>query len=203
MYVLIFNCGSSSIKFQLIQSTNYSVIAKGILERIGLDKSKLTFKTNNHTYEIKNNIHNHEAGAELIFTALTNKEYAVLSDLNEITVVGHRVVHGGEKYSGAMLINNDVEKEITACSQLAPLHNPANLTGIKACKNLLKGIPQVAVFDTAFHQSIPDFAYRYAIPEEYYREMKIRKYGFHGTSHKYVFERACQILKKNMIQSMP
>ncbi|MCG8568624.1 MAG: acetate kinase [Spirochaetes bacterium] len=196
MYVLVFNCGSSSIKYQLIDINTKEAKCRGLLERIGLTGSKLTHRLGEDKHIIEKDIDNHDMGAKVIFDTVTDAKMGAISDLGEIRVVGHRVVHGGENYSQAVLINGDVEKTIEDCFDLAPLHNPANLMGIQACKKLLGDIPQVAVFDTAFHQTMPKHAYLYAIPYDYYTKHKIRRYGFHGTSHKYVSERAAEILGK-------
>ena len=179
MKVLVINCGSSSIKYKLYNSKKNTVLAKGLIEKIG---------------EKGSNVKNHRQGIKTIISEILKKR--VIAGLEEIAVVGHRVVHGGETFKEPQVVNAAVLKKIKECSQLAPLHNPANLAGIVSCQNLLPDTPQVAVFDTAFHQSIPPYAYMYAIPREYYKRYKVRKYGFHGSSHQFVAKRAGEILKK-------
>lgn len=196
MKVLVVNCGSSSIKYQLIDMENENLMAKGYLEKIGLPDSFLTHSVNGEKHRIEQVIHNHEEGIQLVLDQLTHSEYGVISNLSEIGAVGHRVVHGGEKFSSSVLIKEDVVEAMRECIPLAPLHNPAGITGIEACQKVLPGIPMVAVFDTAFHQTIPEKAYLYAIPYEYYEKYGIRKYGFHGTSHRFVSKRVAQILNK-------
>jgi acetate kinase len=196
MKVLVLNCGSSSIKYQLFNmNTDADVLAKGLLERVGMDNSILTHqskgKDKNKTVQP---IKDHTAGINLILETLMNPKYGVLNDKHEIDVVGHRVVHGGEKFSGSVLITQDVIDNMEACSDLAPLHNPANLKGIYAMQKLLPDIPQCGVFDTAFHQTMQEHVYLYGIPYELYEKHKIRRYGFHGTSHGYVAGKACNIL---------
>ncbi len=198
MKVLVINAGSSSIKYQLIDMTDESLLAKGQCDRIGIDGGN--FKQKNCKgveYKIDVDIPDHAAGIKLVVDALTDKEHGVISSMSEIGAVGHRVVHGGDKFSGSVRITDEVVKAIDECSSLSPLHNPANITGIKACENIMgKDVPQVVVFDTSFHQSMPDFAYMYAIPYEYYEKYKLRRYGFHGTSHRYVTMRAAEMLGK-------
>ena len=197
MKVLVINAGSSSIKYQLIDMTNETLLAKGQCDRIGIDGGN--FKQSNHkgdTYKVDVQIANHGEGIKLIVDALTDKEHGVIESMSEINAVGHRVVHGGEKFSGSILINDEVIEAIKECSLLSPLHNPANLTGIKACTEIMGDIPQVGVFDTSFHATMPDYSYLYAIPYEYYEKYKLRKYGFHGTSHRYVTARAAAMLGK-------
>lgn len=196
MKILVINSGSSSIKYQVFSMPEAKCIAKGLLERIGEGESNLKHTVGDKKTEIKKTIKNHNDGMTLIFSMLTDKEYGVLKDINEISAVGHRVVHGGEKFTGSVKIDENVEKQIEAYFELSPLHNPPNLTGIDACKKILKNTPMVACFDTGFHQTIPEHAYLYALPYEYYEKYKVRRYGFHGTSHKYVYTKACEILAK-------
>lgn len=194
MIVLVINCGSSSIKYQLYDMPEKKVLAKGIVERIGLEKGLLTHKVGETKHTFEKVIGDHRVGMKLILDTLINPEHGVIKDILEIKAVGHRVVHGGERYSGSVLINEDVIGGIEEVSALAPLHNPANLTGIRAAASALPGVPMVAVFDTAFHQSIPEHAYLYPLPYELYKKYKIRKYGFHGTSHHYVTRRTANLL---------
>ncbi|MCP2240368.1 acetate/propionate family kinase [Thermoanaerobacterium thermosaccharolyticum] len=196
MKILVINCGSSSLKYQLIESDDGSVLAKGLAERIGINDSLLTHNANGEKIKIKKEMKDHKDAIKLVLDALVNSDYGVIKDMSEIDAVGHRVVHGGEAFTSSVLITDDVLKTITDCVELAPLHNPANIEGIKACKQIMPDVPMVAVFDTAFHQTMPDYAYLYPIPYEYYVKYKIRKYGFHGTSHKYVSQRAAEILNK-------
>lgn len=197
MKVLVINCGSSSLKYQLIETDNSDVLAKGLAERIGINGSLLTHQAKGKDkVKINKDMRDHKDAIKMVLDALVNKEYGVIKDMSEIEAVGHRVVHGGEVFSGSVLINEDVMKAINDCIELAPLHNPANIEGIKACRNIMPSVPMVAVFDTAFHQTIPDYAYLYPIPFEYYVKYRIRRYGFHGTSHKYVSRRAADILGK-------
>lgn len=196
MKILVVNCGSSSLKYQLIDMETENVMAKGYLEKIGLPDSFLTHTVNGEKHRIEKKIDNHEEGMELVISQLLDKEYGVIADLKEIDAVGHRVVHGGEKFSSSVLITDEVVETIKECIPLAPLHNPAGITGIEACKKALPGVPMVGVFDTAFHQTLPKKAYMYAIPYEYYDKYKIRKYGFHGTSHKFVSKRVAEVMNK-------
>ena len=196
MKVLVVNCGSSSIKYQLIDMENEEVMAKGYLEKIGLPDSFLTHKVGGEKYKIEQVISNHEEGIKLVLAQLTHPEYGVIKDLSEIDAVGHRVVHGGEKFSSSVLINNDVIEAMKECIPLAPLHNPAGITGIEACQKVLPNVPMVAVFDTAFHQTLPKMAYLYALPYEYYEKYGVRKYGFHGTSHRFVAKRVAELINK-------
>lgn len=200
MIVLVLNCGSSSIKYKVFEMVNNSeVIAKGIVERIGIVDSILTHKpTGKEPYKIVVDIPDHTIGINLVIDALTDPEHGVLSDISEIKAVGHRVAHGGENFTESVLINDEVKRDIEACIELAPLHNPANLKGILSVEKLIPGIPQVAVFDTSFHQTMPDYSYMYAIPYEYYEKYRIRKYGFHGTSHKFVANKAANLIGKDM-----
>jgi acetate kinase len=196
MIVLVLNCGSSSIKYQVIDMGNDSkLLAKGIVERVGLADGILTHKPEGkEKYEVFEPIPDHNVGINLILDTLVDKEHGVISSINDIVAVGHRVAHGGEFFTESSLINERVKSEIEKCIELAPLHNPANLKGILSMEKLLPGVPQVAVFDTSFHQTMPNFSYLYAIPYEYYEKYKIRRYGFHGTSHKFVAQKACRIL---------
>jgi acetate kinase len=191
MKVLVINCGSSSLKYQLIDSVSEDALAVGICERIGID-GKLTQKVNGQKTILQNELPNHEVAIKNVIEALTNPEYGVIKSLEEINAVGHRVVHGGEKFASSVIITDEILTEIEACNDLAPLHNPANVTGIKACKNLMPNIPMVAVFDTAFHQTMPKKAFLYGLPYEFYDKYKVRRYGFHGTSHSFVSKRACE-----------
>lgn len=191
MNVLVLNCGSSSLKYQLIDMNTKSVLAKGICEKIGIEGSSLTHKpTGKDNLVVTEPMPDHKAAVKFVMNALLDAKYGVISNMNEIQAVGHRVLHGGKYYSGSIIINDDVKRVIRECFDLGPLHNPANLIGIEACETLMGNIPQVAVFDTAFHQTMPVKAYLYALPYEYYEKYAIRKYGFHGTSHWYVSGRA-------------
>ena len=196
MKVLVLNCGSSSLKYQLINMENEEVMAKGYLEKIGLPDSFLTHTVNGEKHKIEEKVNNHEEGIKLVVDQLLDNEYGVIKDLKEIDAVGHRVVHGGEKFSGSVLITDDVIAAMKECIPLAPLHNPAGITGIEACQKALPGVPMVGVFDTAFHQTLPEKAYMYAIPYEYYEKYGIRKYCFHGTSHKFVSQRVAEVMNK-------
>jgi acetate kinase len=199
MIILVLNCGSSSIKYQVFDFTNgCDMKAKGLLERIGLSDGLFTHKpTGKDQYKITAEIPDHVIGIDMVIKALTDPVHGIIKNINEIMAVGHRVVQGGEKFQQSVLIDEDVKKAIETYCELAPLHNPANLKGILSVEKILPGIPQVAVFDTSFHQSMPDYAYMYAIPYEYYEKYKIRKYGYHGTSHKFVAQKACKILGKD------
>ncbi|MBE6681224.1 MAG: acetate kinase [Ruminococcaceae bacterium] len=198
MKVLVINAGSSSIKYQLIDMTNEALLAKGQCDRIGIDGGNFKQKNADGTeYKVEVDIPDHAAGIKLVVDALTDKDHGVIDSMSEIGAVGHRVVHGGEKFSGSVVITEDVIEAVKECSVLSPLHNPANLTGIRACQEIMgMDVPQVGVFDTSFHQTMPDFAYMYAIPYEYYEKYKLRRYGFHGTSHRYVTARAAAMLGK-------
>lgn len=195
MKVLVLNCGSSSIKYKLFDMQTNEVLAQGGIEKIGLDDSflKLTLPDDQKVV-IKKDIPGHQVGVELILSVLTSKEYGCIESLSAIEAVGHRVVHGGEKFNESVLITDEVIHKVEECIDLAPLHNPSNLIGIRAVEKLMPNIPQVAVFDTAFHQSMPPKAYIYGLPYNYYLDYGIRRYGFHGTSHRYVSKRACEIL---------
>lgn len=198
MKVLVINCGSSSLKYQLFNMENEEVLAKGLVERIGIEGSRLKAegKGNKAVYEVE--MKDHKDALEQVLKALVNDEVGAVSSLNEISAVGHRVVHAGEKYSDSVRVDDEVIKILEECIELAPLHNPPNITGIKAIQELLPGVPNVAVFDTAFHQTMPKAEYLYALPYEFYEEDKVRRYGFHGTSHKYVSERAAAMLGKDI-----
>lgn len=195
MKVLVINAGSSSLKYQLIDMGNDAVLAKGNAERIGIDNSLLKhIPGDKEKVEISATLKNHVDAIKLVIDSLVNKDYGVIRDMDEIGAVGHRVVHGGEEFSGSVVIDDEVMKAIEKNVELAPLHNPANIMGIKACRNVMPNTPMVAVFDTAFHQSMPQKAFMYAIPYEDYEKYGIRRYGFHGTSHKYVAGKAAQIM---------
>lgn len=197
MKVLVINCGSSSLKFQLINSEDDSVLAKGLCERIGLEGSRLVYSPASQDKEIINeNMPNHKKAVELVIAALTDKQKGVIESLSDVDAVGHRIVHGGEKFAGSVRIDDEVIAAIEACNDLAPLHNPANLIGILSCRELMPDTPMVAVFDTAFHQTMPAKAYLYGLPYQYYENYKVRRYGFHGTSHGFVSEKTAQILGK-------
>ncbi|MEA4852734.1 MAG: acetate kinase [Christensenella sp.] len=199
MNVLVINAGSSSLKYQLIDMENKSVIAKGLVERIGIDHSVITHKpTGKDKVSIETPMKDHNDAMKQVIDALTNPVHGVVSDLSGIKAVGHRVVHGGEKFSGSVLITDEVIKALEENIELAPLHNPANLMGISACQALMPGVPMVGVFDTAFHANMPAKAFLYGIPYSAYTDYKVRRYGFHGTSHKYVSQRAAEILGKDI-----
>jgi len=196
MNVLVFNCGSSSLKYLLLNMNGEVVLAKGTVDRIGLNGSNLKHSINGSSYKINTLISDHNNAVKLVIDTIIDSNYGVIESLNDICAIGHRVVHGGEYFNESVIINDKVKKVISDCSELAPLHNPSNLIGIEACELMMPGIPQVAVFDTAFHQTMPEKAYLYAIPYELYKKYGIRKYGFHGTSHQYVSQRAAEILGK-------
>ncbi len=199
MKVLVINAGSSSLKYQLINTDNNDVIAKGLCERIGIEGSKLTHQpAGKDKIAIETPMENHAEAIKLVLGALLDVDHGVIKSMDEIGAVGHRVVHGGELFANSVLITDEVKKAIEQCSELAPLHNPANLTGIKACEEAMPGVPQVGVFDTAFHQTMPKKAYMYGLPYEMYEKHKVRRYGFHGTSHKYVSGRAAAMLGKDI-----
>ena len=197
MKVLVLNCGSSSIKYKLYNMDDASVMAAGGIEKIGLPGAFLKIKIPAEE-KILNDIPTHDEGLEMIFKSLTDPEKGVLKSLDEIDAVGHRMVHGGEKFNQSTILTDNVLKEFVACSELAPLHNPANLKGVNAVSELMPHMTQVGVFDTAFHQTLPDYAYMYALPYELYTKYHIRKYGFHGTSHRYVSQRVCDFLGCNI-----
>jgi acetate kinase len=197
MQVLVLNCGSSSIKFQLFNMETSAVLTKGNVEKIGLEDSFIKIETNGDKDKLSYEVPDHTRGIEHIVKLLVSEDYGPLKSYDEIDAVGHRVVHGGERFSDSVLINQEVIDAIEDLSKLAPLHNPNNLKGIYAVQKLLPGVPQVAVFDTAFHQTMPDYAYMYGLPYEMYEKYDVRRYGFHGTSHRYVLDRACEILNVN------
>ena len=198
MKILVLNCGSSSIKYKLFQMSTKKVLAQGGIEKIGMDDSflKITLSSDEKVI-LKKTIQEHTAGIEFILEMLTDSKYGCLQSLNEIDAVGHRIVHGGEKFNQSVIITQEVIDKVKACVDIAPLHNPANLIGIRACQELMPNVPMVAVFDTAFHQTMPDVAYTYALPYEYYEKYAVRRYGFHGTSHSYVSKRAADVLGKD------
>ena len=194
MKILVLNCGSSSIKYALYNMDDRSVITSGGIEKIGLPDSFIKFKLGGEKHQINRPIKEHTAGVQVIFEVLTQGEWAVLSDPSELGAVGHRMVHGGERFNESVLLNDEVMQAFAQCNDLAPLHNPANIKGVNAVKALLPQVPQVGVFDTAFHQTMPDYAYMYALPYELYEKYGVRRYGFHGTSHRYVSQRVCEFL---------
>ena len=195
MKILVLNCGSSSIKYQLFNIETKEVLAKGGIEKIGLEGSFLKFNLPNGEKEtITTPIPEHTTGVRLIIDVLTSEKYGVVKSIEEIDAVGHRTVHGGEKFSASTLLTDEVLKDFVACNDLAPLHNPANMKGIEAVKEIAPDMPQVGVFDTAFHQTMPDYAYMYALPYELYEQYGVRRYGFHGTSHRYITKRALEML---------
>lgn len=195
MKILVLNCGSSSIKYKLYNMDDNTVMAAGGIERIGLDGAFIVVKLpNGEKKKIMHDVPEHTEGVKFIFQILTDKEVGAIKDLKEIDAVGHRMVHGGEKFNKSVLLDEQVLKDFAACNDLAPLHNPANLKGVAAVSELMPGLPQVGVFDTAFHQTMPDYAYMYAVPYEYYEKFGVRRYGFHGTSHRYVSQRVCDFL---------
>lgn len=194
MNVLVINCGSSSLKYQLINSDTEAVLAKGLCERIGID-GRLTYQPAGGEKEVSNlAMPTHTEAIQFVIDALTNPETGVVKSLDEIGAVGHRLVHGGEKFASSVVITEEVKKAVEECNDLAPLHNPANLIGVNACEKLMPGTPMVAVFDTAFHQTMPEKAYMYGLPYSYYEKYKVRRYGFHGTSHSFVSKRVAEIV---------
>ena len=197
MKILVINAGSSSLKYQLIDTTENKVLAKGLCERIGINDSKLTYKpAGKDGLELVRDMKDHTDAIKLVLDALVDKDHGVISDMSEIDAVGHRVVHGGEKFAKSVLLTDEVLETIESLNDLAPLHNPANLMGIRACRAIMPNTPMVGVFDTAFHQTMPAEAYIYALPYEAYTEHMVRRYGFHGTSHNYVTLRAIEMLGK-------
>lgn len=198
MKVLVINCGSSSLKYQLIDSDTEQVMAKGICERIKLDGTLTHQATGKEKINIDAPMPDHSAAVKIVLEKLIDEEVGAIKSLDDINAIGHRVVHGGEKFSSSALIDDEVLAAIEECNDLAPLHNPANLIGIRACKELMPGVPQVAVFDTAFHQTMPAHAYIYGLPYEYYEKYKVRRYGFHGTSHSFVSKRTAELLGKDI-----
>lgn len=196
MNVLVINCGSSSLKFQLINSETEGVLAKGLCERIGIDGSLTYQPAGKEKVTTEKPMPTHTEAIQFVIDALTDAETGVVKSLEEINAVGHRVVHGGEKFANSVVITDEVISAIEECNDLAPLHNPANLIGINACAKLMPNTPMVAVFDTAFHQTMPEAAYMYGLPYEYYEKYKVRRYGFHGTSHSFVSKRVAELLEK-------
>ena len=197
MNVLVINCGSSSLKFQLINAETEKVLAKGLCERIGID-GRLTYQPAGGEKEKSDlAMPTHTEAIQFVIDALTNDKTGVVKSLDEIGAVGHRLVHGGEKFASSVVITDEVKKAVEECNDLAPLHNPANLIGVAACEKLMPGTPMVAVFDTAFHQTMPEKAYMYGLPYEYYEKYKVRRYGFHGTSHSFVSKRAAEVMGKS------
>ena len=194
MNVLVINCGSSSLKYQLINSDIEAVLAKGLCERIGID-GRLVYQLAGHDKEITEApMPTHKEGIQMVLDALVNPKTGAVKSLSEIDAVGHRVVHGGEKFAQSVVLNEEVLAKVEECNELAPLHNPANLIGIRVCQELMPGVPMVGVFDTAFHQTMPQKAYLYGLPYEYYEKYKVRRYGFHGTSHSFVSKRLAEFL---------
>lgn len=199
MNVLVINCGSSSLKYQLINADTEEVLAKGLCERIGIDGGMHTYQPKgSDKIKTQTDMPDHTKAVRLVLDALTDTATGVIRDLSEIDAVGHRIVHGGEKFSKSVLIDDNVIAAIEECNDLAPLHNPANLIGVNSCRKLMPNVPMVAVFDTAFHQTMPEKAYLYGIPYEYYKKYKVRRYGFHGTSHEYVANRTAEFLGKDI-----
>ena len=198
MNILVINCGSSSLKYQLIDMKTEEALATGLVERIGIEGSILTQKANGEKYIVEEAMKDHQDAIKLVLAALVDKDHGVIKSMDEIEAVGHRVVHGGEKYAASVVIDEDVMKQLEECAKLAPLHNPPNIIGINACKALMPNTPMVGVFDTAFHQTMPEKAYLYALPYELYKDHHIRKYGFHGTSHKYVSMKAAEAKGKDI-----
>ncbi len=192
MNILVVNCGSSSLKFQLIDSETEKAVASGNCERIGLD-GKITYKAKGEKISLDADFPNHEVAIKKALELLTDAKTGVIGSLGEISAVGHRMVHGGEKFASSVVITEDVIKEIETCNELAPLHNPANILGVRACQEAMPNVKHVAVFDTAFHQTMPKKAYMYALPKEYYEKYGVRRYGFHGTSHSFVSERLAKL----------
>ena len=198
MNILVINCGSSSLKYQLINAETENVLAKGLCERIGID-GRLVYTPAGGAKEISDlAMPTHTEAIQFVLDALTNEKTGVIKSLEEVGAVGHRVVHGGEKFASSVVITDEVKAAIEECNDLAPLHNPANLIGIAACEKCMPGVPMVAVFDTAFHQTMPEEAYMYALPYEYYEKYKVRRYGFHGTSHSFVSKRTAEFLGKDV-----
>ena len=199
MKILVINCGSSSLKYQILEMTTETLLCKGLVEKIGITGSTITHeKIGENKLVLEYAMKDHKAAIEQVLQVIRDKEYGVVKSMDEIGAVGHRIGHGGERYNRSVIVTDDVIKAITDCIPLAPLHNPANLLGISACQSLMPGTPNVAVFDTAFHQTMPPESYIYAIPYEYYKKYGIRRYGFHGISHKYVAEKASQMLNINL-----
>ena len=200
MKILVLNCGSSSLKYQLIDMSNEEVLCVGLVERIGIEGSILTQKKDGveGKYVKEQPMKNHQDAIKLVLDAVVDPQYGGVKDIKEVEAVGHRVVHGGEKFAGSVLITDEVKAALEECIELAPLHNPANIMGIEACEAILPGVPMVGVFDTAFHQTMPKSSYLYGLPHELYTKYGVRRYGFHGTSHRYVSQRAAAMLGKNI-----
>ena len=199
MKVLVINCGSSSIKYQLFDMTDESVLAKGLVERIGMEGSVLNHQPGNRDKVVlAANITNHSVGIQMVLEALTDSSHGVIASMKEISAVGHRVVHGGEKFAGSVLITQEVMNALEECIEMAPLHNPPNIMGINACAELMPNVPQVGVFDTAFHQTMPKHAFLYGLPYDAYKHYGVRRYGFHGTSHKFVSQRAAELMGQDI-----
>ena len=198
MKVLVLNSGSSSLKYQVIDMETEEMLVKGYFERIGQPNSFLTHKVKGVKHKFEHQAQNHEQAIKFVLSRLTNDHYGVIKDLNELAGIGHRVVHGGEKFSDAVIIDDNVIEEIKRCSELAPLHNPAAVLGMEACRKVVPNVKMVAVFDTAFHQTLPKERYIFPIPYEYYEKYKVRKYGFHGTSHQYVSQRVAELMQKDI-----
>ena len=194
MNVLVINCGSSSLKYQLIDSETEAVLAKGLCERIGIDGRLVYQKAGNDKEITEASMPTHKEAIQMVLDALTNDKTGAISSLKEVGAIGHRIVHGGEKFASSAIITDEMIAAVEECNDLAPLHNPANLIGIRVCAELMPGVPQVGVFDTAFHQTMPAKAYLYGLPIEYYKKYKVRRYGFHGTSHSFVSKRAVEFL---------
>ena len=194
MNVLVINCGSSSLKYQLIDSDTEAVLAKGLCERIGIDGRLVYQKAGNDKEITEASMPTHKEAIQMVLEALTNEKTGAIKSLAEVNAIGHRIVHGGEKFASSAIITDEMIKAVEECNDLAPLHNPANLIGIRVCAELMPGVPQVGVFDTAFHQTMPAKAYLYGLPIEYYKKYKVRRYGFHGTSHSFVSKRAVEFL---------
>ncbi|MCK4260968.1 MAG: acetate kinase [Halanaerobiales bacterium] len=197
MKILVLNCGSSSLKYQLFNMENEDVLAKGLVQRIGIENAYLEHKQGGEKIKIETDIPNHTKAIQLVIDTLLSSEHGVIKDMSEINAVGHRVVHGGEAFAGSVRIDEEVMKALEANVELAPLHNPPNIAGIKVCEELMPGVPQVGVFDTSFHQTMEPYVYLYGIPYEYYKKYSIRRYGFHGTSHLYVSKRVCEVMGVN------
>ncbi len=194
MNVLVINCGSSSLKYQLIDSETEAVLAKGLCERIGIDGRLVYQKAGNDKEITEASMPTHKEAIQMVLEALTNEKTGAIKSLDEVNAIGHRIVHGGEKFASSAIITDEMIKAVEECNDLAPLHNPANLIGIRVCSELMPNVPQVGVFDTAFHQTMPAKAYLYGLPIEYYKNYKVRRYGFHGTSHSFVSKRAVEFL---------
>lgn len=195
MNILVINCGSSSLKYQLIDNDSEKVLAKGLCERIGISGSAITHQpAGGEKVTTETDMPNHTVAVNMVIGKLTDREVGVIGSLSEIDAVGHRIVHGGEKFAASVILTDEIIKQVEECNDLAPLHNPANLVGINSCKEVMPDVPMVGVFDTAFHQTMPKKAYMYGLPYEYYEKYKVRRYGFHGTSHDFVSRRAAQLL---------